>query len=207
LRWDAEGSGTLIELYTSEGCSSCPAADQWLSTLKSRPEIWKKLVPVSFHVSYWDQLGWPDRFAKKEFTDRQRAHAKRWGTDTIYTPGVVFQGKESRTNSLPFEVKVTLKASWDGSFLTVKSSGFEGGQLYVAWLAMNQATDIKRGENAGKKLAHDFIVLELRDMGDFKNDKKISFLAPTYLAVEAQALAIWIEKDGVPIVAVGGEVK
>ncbi len=67
----------LIELYTSEGCSSCPPADRWLSTLKDHPALWQQLVPIAFHVDYWDYIGWKDRFARAEFTDRQRRFRKK----------------------------------------------------------------------------------------------------------------------------------
>ena len=66
---------SLIELYTSEGCSSCPRADALLSSLKSRPDLWKSFIPLAFHVDYWDRLGWPDRFANTEWTLRQRRMA------------------------------------------------------------------------------------------------------------------------------------
>src|SRR5437867_5566462 len=78
---------SLIELFTSEGCSSCPPAERWLSALKSRSDLWKKAVPVAFHVDYWDHLGWRDRFAKPEFTSRQQRYAAAWGGDSVYTPG------------------------------------------------------------------------------------------------------------------------
>ena len=70
-----ETQNSLIELFTSEGCSSCPPAEKWMSALKSRDDLWKKTVPVVFHVDYWDHLGWRDRFAKPEFTSRQQRYA------------------------------------------------------------------------------------------------------------------------------------
>src|SRR6476659_1367183 len=87
---------SLIELFTSEGCSSCPPAEKWLSALKSSSDLWKKAVPVAFHVDYWDHLGWRDRFAKPEFTSRQQRYAAAWGGDSVYTPGFVVNGKEWR---------------------------------------------------------------------------------------------------------------
>ncbi|HSH39027.1 MAG TPA: DUF1223 domain-containing protein, partial [Chthoniobacterales bacterium] len=68
----------LLELFTSEGCSSCPPAERWVSELRANPRLWKDFVPVAFHVDYWDRLGWPDRFAKKAFTGRQQAYAAAW---------------------------------------------------------------------------------------------------------------------------------
>src|SRR5215469_1671392 len=91
-----ETQNTLIELFTSEGCSSCPPAEKWLSGLKSNQELWKRIIPVAFHVDYWDHLGWRDRFAKSEFTSRQQRYAAAWGGDSVYTPGFVDNGKEWR---------------------------------------------------------------------------------------------------------------
>src|ERR1044071_2524185 len=100
-----ETQNSLVELFTSEGCSSCPPAEKWLSTLKSSQDLWKKTVPVAFHVDYWDHLGWRDRFAKPEFTSRQQRYAAEWGGDSVYTPGFVVNGKEWRSwfggNALP----------------------------------------------------------------------------------------------------------
>src|SRR5271155_1572909 len=83
---------SLLELYTSEGCSSCPPAEEWLSKLKENPRLWKDYVPVAFHVDYWDGLGWPDRFASPAYTQRQRSYAQVWGGDTVYTPELVVDG-------------------------------------------------------------------------------------------------------------------
>jgi hypothetical protein len=87
---------TLLELYTSEGCSSCPPADRWLSTLKDDPGLWKEIIPVAFHVDYWDYLGWKDAFSKAEYTQRQRNYARWNNLRTIYTPGFLQNGKELR---------------------------------------------------------------------------------------------------------------
>src|SRR5262249_36121801 len=91
-----ETQTTLLELFTSEGCSSCPPAEKWISNLRSNPDLWKKVVPVAFHVDYWDHLGWRDPFSKQEFTERQRSYAATWGGDSIYTPGFVVNGREWR---------------------------------------------------------------------------------------------------------------
>src|SRR2546423_1193112 len=69
----------LLELYTSEGCSSCPPADAWLTRLKGSPDLWRKFVPVAFHVQYWDRLGWRDRLGDPRFAERQSAYAHAWG--------------------------------------------------------------------------------------------------------------------------------
>src|SRR3954471_14035949 len=84
----------LIELFTSEGCSSCPPAEAWLSKLKSDPGLWKAFVPLAFHVDYWDRLGWRDPFASKEWTARQYRYAANWKGESVYTPGFVLDGVE-----------------------------------------------------------------------------------------------------------------
>src|SRR5215470_16952774 len=99
-----ETQNSLVELFTSEGCSSCPPAEKWMSALKSSEDLWKKTVPVVFHVDYWNHLGWRDRFAKPEFTLRQQRYAAAWGGDSVYTPGFVVNGKEWRAwfdNAVP----------------------------------------------------------------------------------------------------------
>ena len=87
---------SLVELYTSEGCSSCPPAEAWLSRLVASPQLWTEIVPVAFHVDYWDNLGWRDRFASAQWTARQRTYAANWGSDSVYTPGFVRDGREWR---------------------------------------------------------------------------------------------------------------
>jgi hypothetical protein len=91
-----DGNSSLVELYTSEGCSSCPPAEDWLGHWKDSPHLWKEIFPVNFHVDYWDNLGWPDRFAKAAYTARQRAYAARLGQDSVYTPEFVVDGAEFR---------------------------------------------------------------------------------------------------------------
>src|SRR5262249_10561477 len=95
-----EKQSSLIELFTSEGCSSCPPAEKWMSALKSSQDLWKRTVPIVFHVDYWDHLGWRDRFAKPEFTSRQQHYAATWGGDSVYTPSFVVNGKTRSVNRI-----------------------------------------------------------------------------------------------------------
>ena len=90
----AEKQSGLLELYTSEGCSSCPPADRYLSTLKEKEGLWHEFIPLAFHVDYWDYIGWQDRFANPAHTSRQRQHAREQAMRTIYTPGFFHNGKE-----------------------------------------------------------------------------------------------------------------
>ena len=87
---------TLIELFTSEGCSSCPPAEKWVNGLEDHSDLWSRVVPVAFHVDYWDYIGWPDRFATRDHSLRQRAYREVGHTRGIYTPGFVVGGREWR---------------------------------------------------------------------------------------------------------------
>src|SRR5512140_2722359 len=87
---------TLLELFTSEGCNSCPPAERWLTSLKASPGLWKEFVPVAFHVDYWDRTGWRDPWSSQAFSDRQRAYAASWNNKSVYTPGFVLDGTECR---------------------------------------------------------------------------------------------------------------
>src|ERR1043166_9291012 len=162
----------LLELYTSEGCSSCPPAETWLSRLKESPGLWKDFVPVAFHVDYWDYLGWRDPWGSKSFSDRHRAYAKQWRTDSIYTPGFVLNGKEwrawSQSKSVPAStakvgiLKVTsadLK-NWDVTFTPAAASD-QAYEAHAALLASGLSSNVKAGENRRRRLEHDFVVINL----------------------------------------------
>src|ERR1041385_4422499 len=97
LTFQSSGNQTaLLELYTSEGCSSCPPAETWLSRLKEDPALWKDFVPVAFHVDYWDYLGWRDPWSAKAFSDRQTSLAESCSAPSVYTSCFVWNGKEGR---------------------------------------------------------------------------------------------------------------
>ncbi|MGE5209412.1 MAG: DUF1223 domain-containing protein [Alphaproteobacteria bacterium] len=209
---------TLLELFTSEGCSSCPPAEKWLSSLKSNPDLWKKIVPVAFHVDYWDRLGWRDRFAKPEFTSRQQRYAATWGGDSVYTPGFVVNGKEWRSwfggNSMPttsaklgvLRVSLGNDGKLAATFVPAATQP-RALTLNVALLGNDLESDVKRGENSGRKLRHDFVVLDLiqTDMVNKSNRWTGSVTLPTRSSNDKpSAIAAWITGDGAPIQATGG---
>jgi hypothetical protein len=215
-----ETQSTLIELFTSEGCSSCPPAEKWLSALKSNQDLWKKIIPVAFHVDYWDRLGWRDRFAKPEFTSRQQRYAAAWGGDSVYTPGFVVNGKEWRSwfggNAVPTtssKIGMLRVSLGDGGKL---SASFIPERTQPRTLALNVAllgndleSDVKRGENRGRKLRHDFVVLDLIkiDMISASNGWTGSVVLPMRSGDKPNALAAWITENGTPIQATGGWLK
>jgi hypothetical protein len=207
---------TLIELFTSEGCSSCPPAEAWLSKLKDNPDLWKRVVPVAFHVDYWNRLGWPDRFSRPEFTDRQRRYAAAWRIDSVYTPNFVVNGQEwkgwfnngmlSARLERAGKLRVTISSKNDVT-ATFESAQAGPLKLEVALLGANLESDVKRGENSGRKLRHDFVVLDLVQIDMTKESSYWtgSMALPRQSGDEKpSALAAWISEKGVPIQATGG---
>jgi len=193
------GKTTLLELYSSEGCSSCPPAEVWISKLKKNPDLWKKFVPVVFHVDYWDYLGWPDSFATPAFTQRQRNYSLAWGKKgSVYTPGFVTNGKEWRGwfggQALPeSSTKQTkLLAILEAQQLDVTFESPEGSspELEIALLGTDLNIDVQRGENGGKKLSHDFVVLHLDQKPWSKGP--VRFNLPSETLAKATALAVWV---------------
>lgn len=201
----------LLELFTSEGCSSCPPAEAWLSKLKAEPRLWKDFVPLAFHVDYWDRLGWRDPFAAKEWTARQYQYSSQWNAPSVYTPGFVLDGREWQNTGIPSGVETAvgvLKISFDkdgkllGEFHLLKSDAPKF-DLHVALLGFDLQTNVTGGENSGRKLQHDFVVLSLASekMNDNKAQLKLS-----KMDARIKAIAAWVTfTDQIePVQAVGG---
>ena len=152
---------TVVELYTSEGCDSCPPADRWLSTLKGKPGV----LALAVHVNYWDQLGWRDRFASPEGTARQHELAQLAGTNQVYTPQVLANGRDWRVGSeLPAASAspVGLTLTREGDKVTAQVTAARGAPArlagYWAVLEDQHASAVRAGENAGQTLRHDHVV-------------------------------------------------
>jgi hypothetical protein len=164
----------IIELYTSEGCSSCPPADKWLSQLKLKPNLFKHFIPMAFHVDYWNQLGWTDRFSNKSNSQRQYIHKQEGNISQVYTPGIMVNNEEwrgwfkgQRTWTITQNPIGILKVNHDqGSqqlkihFSPEQAINEQFIQLNIAILGMGLSNEIKTGENRGRELKHDFVVLK-----------------------------------------------
>lgn len=168
----------LLELYTSEGCSSCPPADRWLSSVAGQGLGPDRVIPLALHVDYWDYIGWPDRFARPVFSVRHREQVKAAGGRVVYTPQVMLNGQDVRDwrgnawsrsvgefNRLPAGADITLKMT------SVKNNQIElqasaktktpnRGLLYVAVFQNGLSSDVRAGENRGVRLQHDYVVRE-----------------------------------------------
>ena len=156
----------VVELYTSEGCDSCPPADRWLSKLKADPNV----VALAFHVDYWDRLGWKDRFASAAFTARQAEQQASNGARFSYTPQVVVDGQDRKdwpgiATSLAADrpaapVEVLLARDGDRVTATVAATARSPKRLAAYWAVTEQghSTAVKAGENRGVTLQHDYVV-------------------------------------------------
>ena len=173
-----EQTAALVELYTSEGCSSCPPADRWLSTLGGRYA--GRVVPLSLHVDYWDYIGWKDPYAKAEFSRRQRKMTQLQRAALVYTPQVLLQGREFRAwraaafdaavrdiNAHPARAQISLAIESTGRDrieadvrAQVRDPAQTDAVLYVAAYENKLVSQVAAGENRGRTLAHDYVVLE-----------------------------------------------
>lgn len=176
----------VVELYTSEGCNSCPPADRWLSRTPADPQRW---IPLAMHVDYWDSPGWKDSFARAAFTERQRALGDAGKAPTIYTPEVFVSGRELRRwanpadfahaidarNTQPAVADIVLDATASDSprvalqtrarftLRPSKTDMASGANPVVAWIALTQNNLVSHpsgGENGGVVLRHDHVVRE-----------------------------------------------
>lgn len=221
--WQADSgnrSVALLELYTSEGCSSCPPADRWLSSLVTDPALWREVVPVAFHVTYWDGLGWVDRFARPAYDARQRQVAGQAGSG-VYTPGVFLDGREWRrwrhTGTASFAAPAgaggRLSAALPDAGGGVARIVFEDAgrhdalDVRLAWLLSGEDSAVRSGENGGRQLHHDFVVQHLDVAALHRVDGAWRAEVPIDPALRAgsRALAVWVsDPAGRPLQAAGG---
>jgi len=177
----------LIELYTSQGCSSCPPSEKWLGELDKRGITNDKAVPLALHVDYWDYIGWEDQFSHKYFTQRQYQYRRLNHSSSVYTPQIMFNGQDARRNSInsglsklrqenaavSFAVqadtinndKVSLKIDFDRI-----DSVAENSNVIVVLAENDLVKDISRGENAGRTLEHQHVVRVWKSLGKIQND-------------------------------------
>ena len=165
----------VVELYTSQGCSSCPPADRWLKALIETAPGEMDVLALAFHVDYWDYIGWKDRFASPRFTSRQRQLAANNQQSSVYTPEFFVGGREARgpdevldkigrTNAMPAEIDLELGVSRNGNQLTLElvpsrdKHGTSGLHYRFIVYEKNLVSDITRGENSGAILKHHHVV-------------------------------------------------
>ncbi len=209
----------MIELYTSQGCSSCPPADKWLSELKTHPDLFKRFIPLAFHVTYWDFIGWKDVFAQEEFDTRQRNYAKIWKSRSVYTPQFIVDAKEYRewfsykalpnfSNELVGKLSLTLHDNQQLSITFDNKTNYKKrATVNIAVLGFDYNIPIKKGENQNRELNHDFVVLEFEQ---YPINLKKSLLNKKYFLPKLKnnkrkAIVVFITtQKNEPLQAVGG---
>lgn len=180
----------VVELYTSQGCSSCPPADDFFAELAQDPRV----IPLALHVDYWDYIGWEDGFAKPQFTDRQKAYARAAGSRTIYTPQMIVGGLDRVEGHRPTEVQalinahlrlgtdVALEMVRDDDVLRISAEALKplDGPVRVQLVRYRPAetVEIKRGENAGRVVTYHNIVTQWQPLGEWTGEAPLSVEAP-----------------------------
>lgn len=203
---------TLLELYTSQGCSSCPPAERWLNELVDSERLWTHLVPVALHVDYWDYLGWQDPYASPANTERQRSYARHKRTRTVYTPGMFVNGREWRgwiyrispraSGQTPGELTAHIK---DGHLQASFPAVDMALDLHVVVLGFNIATPVGSGENRNRTLQQEFVSLAHAVHRSVDGHWNVPVPEATQPAGR-YGIALWVSKAGnpVPLQATGG---
>jgi hypothetical protein len=198
------GGAAVVELFTSQGCSTCPPADRLLARLAERDDV----VALSLHVDYWDYLGWRDTFARPEFGERQRGYRDAWGKNVIYTPQMVVHGR----HDVPAADDAAVSASIDRVLAPVPliavSIRSDGGMLkcliepglrpvtgtvWIAKYTLSQTVEITRGENAGRTMTYRNVVSSLMRMGTWSGGQAEEVEMPH--PEPGEGVAVWIQ-DG-----------
>jgi hypothetical protein len=175
----------VVELFTSQGCSSCPPADAFMEELVANPAV----IPLALHVDYWDYIGWKDVFAQPAFTERQKAYAYAIGSRTIYTPQMIIGGAERIEGNNPDAVNMvvanhlaqasamSLVLQRDGDTLTVKATSDSPDttayDVHLVRYKPAETVEISRGENAGRTLTYHNIVTDWQVLGQWTPDSPL----------------------------------
>jgi hypothetical protein len=207
----------VIELYTSEGCSSCPPADQWLSALKGT----RSAVVQAFHVGYWDYIGWIDRFATPAHTQRQRELASANRLNSIYTPQLVRNGRDwpdwrntrpqqvgaSTTSTSPAGAAINLQQGDGADQFSARVTPGEGVTQWSAYWTVTEHghnSRVKAGENRGELLQHDFVVRQYTPVGRYQGAQTLGFVSIPATVAHARQINLVVQdtKTGEPLQAV-----
>lgn len=206
----ASRGDVLVELFTSQGCSSCPPADRVLGDLAGRDGV----IALSFHVDYWDYLGWQDTFADPEHTARQQGYRDAWGERVVYTPQAVVQGRTSPSavSKDAIERAVAAVNGHDGASVRIaeedgmlKARLTPGGSprpctVWIARYSAREEVAVERGENAGRTLTYHNVVLGLDRIGEWDGTSPETVMLPQ--PAPGEGVALWLQDGpGGPVLA------
>jgi hypothetical protein len=192
----------LVELFTSEGCSSCPPADRHLEQLD------RQVIVLSEHVDYWDHEGWKDRFSSPAFTERQESYARTFGLDSPYTPQMVVDGTAQFTggdhNRAVTEINkasdrpkasVVLERVNENIRVSVEGSPRDA-DVWIAFADEHASTPVKAGENKGRMLSHVAVVRTLKKLGSIRRGGTFSKMVETVAAQRGQRVVVFVQESG-----------
>jgi hypothetical protein len=211
----------VLELFTSQGCSSCPSADRLLTTLAEDPSLRDKVIPLAFHVDYWNHIGWSDPFSSSSWTERQAAYNRALGHDGLYTPELVVHGRAHvvgsdaegasreiasalaaepavRVHIAPVRVEGK-RAQANVTVEVLSSLETSGAKAYAALYESGLVTPVSRGENLGRTLRNDFVVRRVVDVADVaspggaKRDASVTFELSESWKTENLGIAVFVQ--------------
>lgn len=199
----------VVELFTSQGCSSCPPADEIIRKLKLEDDV----IVLGWHVDYWDYLGWKDEFSRPENTERQIGYRDRWNLRSLYTPQAVIHGEaqivgsdagkihmyvnQFQADGVNLELKLERTGSTADIQVTSKVSGLPSADILLAKIIPEASTSIKQGENAGRTIHYVNIVEEMVWIADWNGKSNLSMKTP--LTVGGTYVVLVQAKDFGPI--------
>ena len=174
----------VLELFTSQGCSSCPSADELLRKLTRDPKLQGRVIPLAYHVDYWNSLGWRDPFSAPEWSQRQRDYVRALRLESAYTPQMVVNGTRQMVGSSSFEIdraieeeskrkpEARLTLRLEGGQAIVQAQTAKPAELIVVAFENGAVTRVERGENSGRTLANDAIVRQLVRVGTVRGNEE-----------------------------------
>jgi len=200
----AGGPPVLVELYTSQGCSSCPPADAALAAIARRDDV----IALSLHVDYWDYLGWHDTFGQRQFGQRQHAYRESWGKRVVYTPQIIVHGRRDVSAMRAGDLEAAIRAAQqDPAPVRISIERHDGmlmcridpvagpvsGTVWIAKYIRGATVAIDRGENAGRSITYSNVVTSLNRFGDWSGSAPDEYPMP--MPEPGEGVAVWIQ-DG-----------
>ena len=205
LAVSAQSRPVVVELFTSQGCSSCPPAEAYLGQLSRRPDV----VALAFHVDYWDELGWRDRFALRQSVERQDLYAKNLHRSSVYTPELIIDGRVdavgadsgafARALAEPRRTVPVMVSLRDSAVVVDIGAQPQASTDCEVWLVpylRHALSAIGRGENAGRNLEEFNIARDVRSLGGWKGQAKVFRVPLSSLPVDSTDVAVLIQPYG-----------
>ncbi len=206
-----DDSFVIVELYTSQGCSSCPRADKVLEQIAEEYKN-KNVIPLGFHVDYWDRLGWKDTFSKQEFSQRQYGYSQRFRNSTVYTPQMIVNGvsefnggdKSKAFTIIDKNIKTKVSAKLNGKInelgkklpidYSVSDIVFDRYTMNIVLVKNKEKVNIRRGENSNRQIVYQNIVIDLKTINANKKGR-ITLNKPKDYSKENYTVVLFLQEN------------